>query len=98
MPNGADNPAELLAWASRVRSAADVARHQALALRHRVDQRGLSGPAGDALAQAGEAAAAQMTASADHARAAADALVQAAHEAALAAAEQVASAKARVGR
>ncbi len=70
-----DDVAALLAWAARSREAAAAARAAAAALRDRVDHRGLSGPAGDALALAGEGVAGQVVAVAGHAEAAAQALV-----------------------
>ena len=78
------DPAVLLAWAARVRECAEVASAQALTLRWRVDQRGLTGPAGDALAGLGASVAGQLTTLAAQAGSAALALVRAAHEAAIA--------------
>ena len=78
------DPATLLAWAARVRKCSEVSAQQALRLRWRVDQRGLTGPAGDALAGLGAMVAARLGVLAAESGAAAEALVRAAHEAAAA--------------
>jgi len=75
--------AELLAAAARVRECGAATRHQSAALRWRMDERGLSGPAGEALAGLGGSVAGQLAALADRCTAAADALVRAAHRAAV---------------
>ena len=76
--------ATLLAWAARVRDCGEVSAQLALTLRWRVDQRGLTGPAGDALAGLGAMVADRLGVLAVESGAAAQALVRAAHEAAVA--------------
>ena len=78
------DPATLLAWAARVRDCGEVSAQLALTLRWRVDQRGLTGPAGDALAGLGAMVADRLGVLAAESGAAAQALVRAAHEAAVA--------------
>lgn len=84
VPPDLGDPAALLAWAWRVRESGDLARSQSLALRERVEHRGLAGPAGDALAQLADSVADHLVTLACHAAAAAEALVGAAHQAAVA--------------
>lgn len=75
------DPAALLAWAARLRACSDAARAEALTLRAGLDDRGITGPAGEALAQSGRRVAGGLTGVAEHAADAAAALVRAAHEA-----------------
>lgn len=71
--------AALLAWSARLSDCADAARAQAVLLRHRVDGRGLVGPAGDALAMLGGSVADDLLALAARCQLAAGALAQQAH-------------------
>lgn len=71
---------ELLAASARVRECGASARTHAGTLAWRMDDTGLSGPAGDALAALGAAVAGQLVALGQHCAVAADALLRAAHE------------------
>lgn len=74
--------AALLAWSARLSDCADAARAQAVLLRDRVDERGLAGPAGDALASLGASVADELLTLAARAQVAAGAFAQLAHLAA----------------
>lgn len=74
--------AALLAWSARLSDCADTARAQAGLLRDRLDQRGLAGPAGDALATMGASVADTLVVLAARCQVAAGALAQQAHLAA----------------
>ena len=74
--------AALLAWSARLSDCADAARGQAVLLRDRVDERGLSGPAGDALAALGGSVADELLLLATRCQVAAEAVAQQAHLAA----------------
>ncbi|MEO7745878.1 MAG: hypothetical protein ABIV05_06570 [Actinomycetota bacterium] len=72
--------AALLAWSARLSDCADAARAQAVLLRDRVDERGLTGPAGDALAAVGRSVADELLELAARCQAAAGAITGAAAE------------------
>lgn len=72
--------AALLAWSARLSDCADAARAQAVLLRDRVDERGLTGPAGDALAALGRAVADELVQLAVRCQVAAGAVAGAAAE------------------
>ncbi len=69
----------LLAWSARLSDCADAARAQAVLLRDRVDERGLAGPAGDALGALGASVADELLVLAARCQVAAGALAQQAH-------------------
>lgn len=79
-PSASPDAVALLAFAARLRQCGDAARQQAQVLRWRLDHRGLSGPAGQALADLGDQVAAQVSLVADRCVAAADDLMRQAQQ------------------